>query len=185
MNKRYIFIAVFFLLPMILLASGVEAEHTKYLDMTGGKREYDFVPRVFNFTIFVGILFYLLKNVIVNFFKGRKAGISKQLTEIEERLQAAKEAKKEAEAKFKESQKKAKEIVTDAKKEALLLSDNIMNQNLSDLEYLEKQFAEKQSLESRKKSKETIGEILRENITSDDIQIDEKKVIDILKGKVA
>lgn len=183
MNKRYIFIAVSFLLPMVLLASGAEGGHSKYYAMTG--YESDFWPRVFNFTVFAVLLVYLTKNLIINFFKDRKASISKQLTEIEARLQAAKEAKKEAEAKFKESQKKAKEIVADAKKEAILLSDNIMSQNLSDLEYLEKQFAEKQSLESRKKSKETIGEILRENITSDDIQIDEKKVIDILKGKVA
>ncbi|MBN2768755.1 MAG: F0F1 ATP synthase subunit B [Campylobacterales bacterium] len=183
MRKRYIFIAVSLLLPMVLLASGTEHGESGYYRMTG--REDDFWPRVFNFTIFASILFYLLKNVIGNFFKDRKAGISKQLTEIEERLQAAKEAKKEADAKLKESQKKAKEIVADAKKEAILLSDNIMNQNLLDLEYLEKQFIEKQSLESRKKSKETIGEILNENITADDIQIDEKKVIDIIKGKVA
>ena len=40
-------------------------------------------------------------------------------------------------------------------------------------------------LESRKRSKETITAILTENIASDDIQIDEKKVIDIIKGKVA
>ena len=117
MRRRYIFITISLVLPMVLFASGAEHGSSKYFEMTG--REDDFWPRVFNFTIFAGILFYLLKNVIVDFFKNRKAGIAKQLTEIEERLQAAKEAKKEAEVKFKESQKKAKEIVGDAKKEAI------------------------------------------------------------------
>lgn len=181
MKKSYILI-IAFCLPIVLLAAGGH-EGSRYFEMTG--RHTDFWARVFNFTIFASLLYYLTANVIRNFFKNRKEQIAKQLGEIEERLQAAKTEQKEAEARLKESEKKAKEIVADAKKEAVILSDKVMQNNLQELAYLEKQFEEKSNLEARKSVRETINEVLGDNIGSDDILVDEKKVIAILDKKVA
>lgn len=171
------------MVPAILLASGGDAESTRYFAQTG--RETDFWPRVVNFTIFAALLYYLLANPIKNFFKGRKEDIAAQLREIEDKLQAAKDEKKEAQTRLDESSKKADQIIADAKKEATLLAQKISEANENELALMEKQLAEKMTLEERKSAREAIDEILSENITNDDIMIDETKVVDIISKKVA
>lgn len=170
--------------PAVLLASGAQdGEVTRYFVQTG--RETDFWPRVFNFVIFASLLYYLLANPIKNFFKERTEGIASQLNEIEEKLQAAKDEKKEAQNRLKESEKKAEEIVADAKVEAALLAEKIAAANEEELAILEKQLAEKMALEERKSAREVIDEVLSENITNDDITLDESKVVEIISKKVA
>jgi len=186
MNRKLILWS-FFVLPAILLASG-DAESTRYFAQTG--RETDFFPRAFNFVIFASLLYYLLANPIKNFFKERKEGIASQLKEIEEKLQAAKDEKKDAQVRLNDSEQKAHQIIEDAKKEASLLAQKILDANANDLMNLEKQLEEKMSLEERKSVREVIDEILSKNITKDDILLNESKVIDIISrnvehGKVA
>ena len=171
------------MVPAILLASGGDAESSRYFAQTG--RETDFWPRVVNFTIFAALLYYLLANPIKNFFKGRSEGIAAQLNEIEKKLQAAKDEKKEAQNRLDESEKRAEEILTDAKAEAILLAEKIATANQNDLAILDKQLEEKMSLEERKSAREAIDEILSDNITADDIMLDEAKVVEIISTKVA
>ena len=171
------------MVPAIVLASGGHGEESRYFAQTG--RETDFWPRVVNFTIFAALLYYLIANPIKNFFKGRKEDIAGQLKEIEEKLQAAKDEKKEAQARLGESMKKAEQIIEDAKKEAIILAEKISQANQSELVLMEKQLEEKMALEERKSAREAIDEVLSENITNDDINIDEAKVIEIISKKVA
>ena len=171
------------MVPAILLASGGDAEATRYFAQTG--RETDFWPRVVNFTIFAALLYYLIANPIKNFFVGRKEGIAAQLKEIENKLQAAKDEKKEAQIRLDESDKRAEQIIVDAKKEAILLAQKISEANENELILMEKQLEEKMTLEERKSAREAIDEVLSENITNDDIMIDEAKVVDIISKKVA
>ena len=171
------------MVPAILLASGGDAESSRYFAQTG--RETDFWPRVVNFTIFAALLYYLLANPIKNFFKGRSEGIAAKLNEIEKKLQVAKDEKKEAQNRLDESEKRAEEILTDAKAEAVLLADKIATANQNDLVTLDKQLEEKMSLEERRSAREAIDEILSENITTDDIMLDEAKVVEIISKKVA
>ena len=171
------------MVPAILLASGGDAESSRYFAQTG--RETDFWPRVVNFTIFAALLYYLLANPIKNFFKGRSEGIAAQLNEIENKLQAAKDEKKEAQNRLDESEKKAEEIIADAKAEAVILAEKIAVANQNDLVLLDKQLEEKMSLEERKSAREAIDEILSDNITADDIMLDEAKVVEIISKKVA
>ena len=170
--------------PAVLLASGhASGEESRYFMQTG--RESDFWPRVVNFTIFASLLYYLVANPIKDFFKGRSAGIATQLNEIEEKLQAAKDEKKEAQVRLDASEKKAEEILVDAKAEAVILAEKIATGNQNELIHLEKQLEEKMTLEERKSAREAIDEVLSENITTDDINLDEKKVVDIISKKVA
>ncbi len=171
------------IVPAILLASGGDAESSRYFAQTG--REYDFLPRVVNFVIFAALLYYLLANPIKNFFKGRSESIAAQLNEIEKKLQAAKDEKKEAQNRLDKSEKRAEEILVDAKAEAVLLAEKIATANQNDLAILDKQLEEKMSLEERKSAREAIDEILSENITNDDIMLDEAKVVEIISKKVA
>ena len=171
------------IVPAVLLASGGDAESSRYFAQTG--RETDFWPRVFNFVIFASLLYYLLANPIKNFFKGRTEGISAQLNEIEMKLQAAKDEKKEAQNRLEESENRAKEIIADAKAEAVILAEKIATSNENDLAILDKQFEEKIALEERKSAREAIDDILSDNITNDDIMLDEAKVVEIISRKVA
>jgi len=172
------------IVPAILLASGApEGEVTRYFEQTG--RDSDYWQRVVNFTIFASILYYLLANPIKNFFSGRKKGIEAQLQEIEEKLQASKDTKKEAQDRLDESGKKADQIMADAKKEATFLAQKIAESNENELALMSKQLEEKMALEERKSAREAIDEILSENITNDDIMIDEAKVVDIISKKAA
>ena len=171
------------IVPAVLLASGGDAESSRYFAQTG--RETDFLPRAVNFIIFAGLLYYLLANPIKNFFKGRTEGIAGQLNEIEAKLQAAKDEKKEAQNRLEESEQRAKEIIADAKAEAVILAEKIATANENELAVLDKQFEEKIALEERKSAREAIDEILSDNITNDDIQLDEAKVVEIISKKVA
>jgi F-type H+-transporting ATPase subunit b len=170
--------------PAILLASGhASGEESRYFAQTG--RHSDYWPRVVNFTIFAALLYYLVANPIKAFFTDRKKAIAGQLNEIEEKLQAAKDEQKEAQSRLEESTLKANQIIEDAKKEAQLLAQKIKESNENDLILMEKQLNEKIALEERKAAREAIDEILSENITTEDIMLDESKVVDIISKKVA
>lgn len=181
---RKITLIALFLMPAVILAAGGHGEEGgHYLQITG--RETDFVPRWVNFIIFASLLYYLIANPIKNFFKGRQAGIESQLKEIEEKLQAAKNEKKEAEERLADSEVKAAQIIEDAKKEAVVLVEGIARANEVELQSMDKQFAEKLSLEEKKSAREVIDEVLGESITNEDIMLDESKVVEIVKKKVA
>jgi len=170
--------------PAVLLASGGHGgEESRYFLQTG--RENDFWPRVINFTIFASILYYLIANPIKNFFKERRSGIAGQLKEIEAKLQAAKDAEKDAQARLDESIKKAEQIIEDAHKEAKILTAKIAENAEQELVHLEKQYEEKMAFEEKRSVREVIDEVLTENISNDDILVDETKVVDIITKKVA
>ncbi len=180
-KSKHILMTAVLLLPAIVFASGGSGSH--YETITG--RVTDFVPRVFNFLVFAGILYYLMANPIKSFFKGRKEGIANQLKEIENRLQQSKNEEKAAEIHLKESKKKADEIIETAGKEAHILSAKILENSENDLKVLDRQLEEKMALEERRSARETIDEILNNNITNDDILLGEKKVVELISKKVA
>ena len=60
-----------------------------------------------------------------------------------------------------------------------------MKANEEELLLLEKQLAEKITLEERKSAREVIDEVLSGNITNEDIILDEAKVVEIISKKVA
>jgi F-type H+-transporting ATPase subunit b len=183
MKNKLVFLSLL-LLPALLLASGHAegGETTKYFATAG--RESDIFPRIFNFLIFAGLLYYLIADKLKAFLSGRQEGIANQLKEIENKLELAKKEEKNAQALVKDSEAKAKVIVADAKNEAVLLGEKIMEANIQDLAILDKQMKEKMDLESKKIVKDTIQNILNENIGMDDIELSNKSVVSILDRKV-
>jgi F0F1-type ATP synthase membrane subunit b/b' len=112
-------------------------------------------------------------------------GIKPHCSEIEEKLQATKDAQKEAETKLLEAEAKAKEIIADAENEAKILSRNIAEKNENALSVMEKQAVDKQSLESKKATRATIANLLNNGFENDDIAVDEAKVVSLISKKVA
>ena len=182
MKKRALLYATMLLLPAILFGNE-GAEGSKYLAVAG--REYDFVPRVFNFIIFVALTYYLIAEPIKNYFVSRKEAIASQLSEIENRLQKAKESKETAEQALEASRRKAEEILKDAEKEVKLIKEQYAEIGKKEIENLIKQFEEKKELQERKVKKELVISLLEENISVDDIPLTGKKVVEIIARKAA
>ena len=183
MKKTLLLLIVSAAVPILLTAAGHGEEAGQYLKITG--RETDFVPRIFNFLVFAGLLYYLIADPVRNFFKGRREEIASRLEEIERRLQEAKEARKAAEQTLAASEKKAEEILKDVEREAELLVERHREAGRRELEALERQFQERMELEERKMQRETIVALLEENIGADDIPLSSHQVVDILERKVA
>ena len=173
-------------IPVWLLGAehGAEAAAAQqYFSVAG--RYTDFIPRIFNFLIFAGLTYYLVASPLKAFFVGRREDIANQLGEIERKLQEAKVARKQAEQALKESQVKAKEIANDGKKEVKLLKEKFAKMTEQELSLLNKQNDEKHEFEERRMVRETIDNVLNDNITADDIPLSADKVISIVAKKVA
>jgi len=170
------------IVPALLMA-GDDAIAKKYLETTG--RATDISPRIFDFVILAGLLWYLLANPIKNYLKGREDSIAGELKDIEAKREAAKDAKIAAEKALEDAKIKAVEIVEDAKKEAELLKSNIMKQAEQELVVLEKVSNEKMDIERRKALRETTSSVLSDGISSDDIPLDSEKIINIATKEVA
>ena len=91
MRVKSIVTVALLLAPVLILANSghhVDPTATHYFKLTG--REHDFWQRVLNFSIFAGLIYYLVANPIKEFFKGRSGDISNQIKEIEAKLQESK-----------------------------------------------------------------------------------------------
>lgn len=170
MKLKYI---VLLALPTAIFASDVTIIHS------------DFFYRVFNFSIFAGLMYYLLSNPIKTFFVDRKTGIENQLVEIERKLEDTKKEKEEALLKLEESKVKALEIIETAHKEAKLISQKIIQDNIDEIKILDKSFVEKCENESRRMNREVIDDVLNSSITNNDIALETKKVVELVSKKVA
>jgi len=176
--KNIALVATAILLPTMVLAGGDGHHEVTFW-------ESDFKYRVLNFSVFAGILYYLLANPVKEYFSGRTEEIANKLEEIEEKLQASKNERLAAEENLLKAESKAKEIVANAENEAKIISANIAEKNSVSLELLEQQAAEKQALTSKKATQTTINELLNENFDNSDIAVDEAKVVSLVSGKVA
>jgi len=137
---------------------------------TGGT---DIVARSINFLIFAVILWYLVGNKAIAFFRKRKEDIADRFQEVENKLKEAKLKKEELKAKLEEAKVKAAEIVEDAKKEAEFIYNNIINETKNELEIMERHFEEAKVAEIRKAKREAVKAFLEDvlkdvHLTSED-----------------
>ena len=180
--KRILLATLLIAIPA-LLAANESALAEQYFKLTG--RHNDFIPRLFNFALLVGLLYYLLANPIKEFLQKRSDSIANELQEIEDKKQSAKKAKQEAEAALVTAKEKAQEIVEDAKKEAILLKEKIAKAAEDELVIMQKAFEQKCEVEQRNIIRQTALQTLNENITLDDIPLDAQKILKIVTKEVA
>ncbi len=133
----------------------------------------DIVARTINFLIFAAILWYLVGNKAISFFRNRKEGIASRFQEVENKLKEAKLKKEELKAKLEEAKIKATEIVEDSKKEAEYIYNQILADTKKELEIFEKHFEESKQAEIRKAKREAVKVFLADvlnnvRLTSED-----------------
>lgn len=145
--------------------------------------ETDIVARVINFLIFAAILWYLVADKVVSFFRERKEKIAKKFQEVEERLKETKEQKEMLKAKLEEAKVKANEIIEDSKKEAELIYNNIIKEAKEEVELYKKHFEEFKEIEIKKAKKEAVKEFLEDVLK--DVHITSEDAAKIVLKKVA
>lgn len=170
---KKITLIVSFLSVSLLASSGASNEGT------------DFVPRLINFLIFAGIIYYLIAEHIKNFLNKRTSDISKELERVEDVLRKSKEDKESAQKALEESKELAFEIVKNAKDEAVLLSDKIAKQADNDIENLTKSLEDKKEFSKRKVIRDTVDKVLNDSIDDNAISISEKDIVSLIDKKVA
>jgi len=180
---KYLKIAMICAIPALLLANGESDAAQRYFELTG--RHTDFVPRLFNFILLAGLLYYLLADPIKNYLKERTASIAEELKEIEAARQASRETQVKAKEELEKAKVRAKEILEDAKAELELIKQQTLARAEQELVTLDKLYDEKCSIEERKMVKETTTKVLDESISSDDIPLDASKIINIVTKEVA
>ena len=172
MNIKYLSLL---LLPLFAVASG-DAE-------ASGSGETDIFWRVINFVIFFAILYYLLADKIKAFFKEREEGIANRLSEVQEKLKAAKAEKEEAAQKAKDAEGTASDLKASAHKEAELMVAKINESLIHDKAQLEKSHADRVDIEAKKMKKEVVNEVLEDMFKGDNISNED--LLNIIKKKVA
>jgi F-type H+-transporting ATPase subunit b len=160
---------------MLLAGEHAAATHVSVSDT-------DFIPRVVNFVVFVGILWYLLADKVKTFYADRSQSIADSFAEVEERLKESEKQKADLKREVEEAHKKADEIIKSAKKEVELLKSKIIENAKNDIEMLNKQFNEQKAYEESKMKKEVVETYLNNLVK--DIHLSSEEVANIVTKKV-
>jgi len=161
------------LVPVFLFASEEAKEGT------------DIVARVINFTIFAGILYYLIADKVKAFFTGRTKEIADKLSSLQAQVEETKELKQKAVQKLKESEEEAKELIELAHKEAELQIQKLQDNAKSELEHLAKAYESKKEVLEKKMTAEVVSEVIEELFSKDGLSLSEDELVNIINKKVA
>jgi F-type H+-transporting ATPase subunit b len=147
--------------------------------------ETDIIQRTVNFLIFAGIIYYLIAEPVKGYFTGRTQGIADELEKVQTRLKESKAAKESANAKIEEAKVLAKEIMSNCKKENVIINEKMAAQLEFDLSNLERQQNDIMGLEKRQMVRNVVEEVLAEALNQDKSVLDKDTFADIILKKVA
>lgn len=168
-----------------LLLLGLALAPVAVFASSEGAVETDIVPRTVNFIIFAGILWYLLADKVKAFFAERTLGIQAELDKVQDTLKASQDKVIEAEKKLEEAKKLAAEIVENAKADIDSVKQKIALAVDADIANLNKNFDEAIKVELAKAKREVVTEVLEELLKSDNIQLTQDELANIVLKKVA
>jgi F-type H+-transporting ATPase subunit b len=150
-----------------------------------GAVETDIVQRTVNFIIFAGILWYILADKIKAFFAERSLSIQAELDKVQDTLKASQEKVKDAQKKLEEAKKLAIEIVEGAKADIDSVKQKVATAVDSDIANLNKNLDEMMKVETSKAKKEVVAQVLEELLSSENINLTQNELVNIVLKKVA
>ena len=150
-----------------------------------GAVETDIVQRTVNFIIFAGILWYILADKIKAFFAERSLSIQAELDKVQDTLKASEEKVKDAQKKLEEAKKLATEIVESAKADIDSVKQKVATAVDSDIANLNKNLDEMMKVETSKAKKEVVAQVLEELLSSENINLTQNELVNIVLKKVA
>ena len=150
-----------------------------------GAVETDIVQRTVNFIIFAGILWYLLADKIKAFLANRTLSIQTELDKVQDTLKASQDKVKDAQKKLEEAKKLATEIVEGAKADIDSVKQKVATAVDSDIANLNKNLDEMMKVETSKAKKEVVAQVLEELLSSENINLTQNELVNIVLKKVA
>jgi F-type H+-transporting ATPase subunit b len=168
-----LFTALLVLVPVFLFASEEAKEGT------------DIVARVINFSIFAGILYYLIADKAKAFFTGRTKEIADKLSSLQSKVEETKELKQQVAQKVKDSENEAKELVELAHKEAELQIAKLQESSKNEIENLVKSYESKKEVLEKKMASEVVSEVVEGLFSNDGLSLSEDELVNIINKKVA
>jgi len=148
--------------------------------------EYDIGPRVFNFVIFVAILYYLVFDKLVAFLRGRTKDIDDKFKAGEIELEALKIEKNSSQDKIEEANKKSKEIIEDAKKTSESLVKNIENSINDKIKNVEHTYEQRAEFDNKKAASLAVEDVLTSVVFKPALdELSQESIMEIIKKKVA
>jgi F-type H+-transporting ATPase subunit b len=168
----------------VVLALGVLAvslfanEHSGAVSIS----DTDFIPRLINFVIFAGILWYLLADKVKEFYANRRDAIATAFSQIEEQLKKSREEVEALKEEVEIAREKAEEIKADAKKEAEVIKAKIIETAKNEASFLNKQLEEYKQYEESKMKREVVENYLNNLVK--DIHLSSEEVANIVTKKV-
>ena len=151
----------------------------------GAETDYDIVQRTVNFVIFAGILWYLLADKIKAYFADRSLSIQAELDKVQETLKASEDKVNEAQKQLEDAKKLAAEIVEGAKADIDSVKQKVAIAVDADIANLEKNLEEMMKVETSKAKREVVAEVLEELLKSDNINLTQDELANIVLKKVA
>ena len=171
--KRILLLGLVALAPVALFAS------------EGAETNYDIVQRTVNFIIFAAILWYLLADKIKAFLANRTLSIQSELDKVQETLKASQDKVTDAQKKLEEAKKLSSEIVESAKADVDSIKQKVMNAIDTDIANLNKNLDEMMKVETSKAKKEVVAQVLEELLSSENINLTQNELVNIVLKKVA
>ncbi len=147
--------------------------------------ETDIVQRTVNFIIFAGILWYLLADKIKAFFAERSLSIQAELDKVQDTLKTSQDKVTDAQKKLAEAKKIATEIVEGAKADVDSVKQKVATAVDSDIDNLNKNLDEMMKVEISKAKKEVVRQVLEELLSSENINLTQDELANIVLKKVA
>jgi F-type H+-transporting ATPase subunit b len=144
----------------------------------------DIIERTFNFVVFASLVYYLVAEPLKNFLNNRTNSIENEFKKIDANLQDSKDALENAKLQVANVENNSKTIISDAKKEADLISNKIKSNLETELAILEKQHSELVELEKTKMVKIVVDEVLQEILKGDN-GLDQDSLTKTLLKKVS
>ncbi|RXJ99427.1 F0F1 ATP synthase subunit B [Arcobacter sp. CECT 8986] len=145
----------------------------------------DIVQRTVNFIIFAGILWYLLADKVKAFFADRSLSIQAELDKVQDTLKASQKKIDSANKQLEDAKVLAAEIVENAKEDVDSIKQKVLVAVEAEIAQLEKNFDEKTKVELRKAKKQVVAEVLEELFNSDDVELTQDELSNIVLKKVA
>ena len=170
--RKFLYCALIIAFPSFLLASA-------------SIEESDFIPRVINFAIFLGILWYFAFDSVKGIFTARSNAIATRLQEVQDNLHKAKQEGENAQKRLEESKERAKEIVNAAKQEEYLIRQKYDEQIKRDVEILKHSLEANIEFEQRKAVQQSVENLLNELTKSQNLQLNKEDYVNIITKRIS
>lgn len=150
-----------------------------------GAVETDIVQRTVNFIIFALILWYLIADKIKAYFANRTLSIQAELDKVQDTLKASQDKVTDAQNKLEEAKKIATDIIKVAKADIDSIKQKVIHAVDADIINLNRNLEEMIKIEMSKAKKQVVAEILDELLSSENIKLTQKELVDVVLKKVA